>query len=448
MRELREDTFSRNKDEDAHDHINRVLSIVGLFNIPGVSKDVVMLRVFSFTFTGSAKRWVDGLAPGTINTWDLLKKAFIQRYCPPSMTVKQLKDIHNFKQEGDESLGLGAFRVGPPGYYTKIDNRPPYSEKRQGLEELLAKHQEEYARRSTKIELWIKKLQENAEVNTRNQRASLQNLETQIEQLTKEIHSDKTLSSSLEQIKIVTTDHETSGLNKLHGVSFISGLESDTPEVLQHQLPSKELNPGSFTLPYTIGKFNFYAMADLGASINVMPRSIFEHLHLTNLKKTNMLCEMADMSKKAPLGIVENVLVKIDKFLFPSDFIIIDNTPSKTIILGRPFLATIHAEIDVFAGKISLGINDDRICFDTMRKDHKYTNPSERIFMVRPQSPAQDNSAFENNPTHRSFDDYKWEFNLEIGKLADEIQKLRGNYQGRLDSKSCGNFAEFATVTA
>ncbi|GKB13314.1 hypothetical protein Tco_0847237 [Tanacetum coccineum] len=104
MRELREDTFSENKYEDAHDHIDRVLSIVGLFNIPGVSKDAVMLRVFPFTLTGSVKRWVDRLAPGTINTWDLLKKAFIQSYCPPFMTAKQLEDIHNFKQEGDESL--------------------------------------------------------------------------------------------------------------------------------------------------------------------------------------------------------------------------------------------------------------------------------------------------------------------------------------------------------
>ncbi|GJY48681.1 reverse transcriptase domain-containing protein [Tanacetum coccineum] len=352
-------------------------------------------------------------------------------------------------------------------------------------------------------EVWIKKLQENAEINNRNQSASLKNLETHIEQLTKEIYSDKTLNSSSEQIKTVTADQETSGLNKLHGVSFISGPENDTLEVLQHQLPPKELNPGSFTLPYTIGKFNFYAIADLGASINVMPRSIFEHLHFTNLKKTNMLCEMADMSKKAPLGIVENVLVKIDKFLFPSDFVILDNTPSETTILGRPFLATIHAEIDVFAGKISLGINEDRISFDTMRKDHNYTNPSEKNFMVnsglinRPQSPAQtkyeksqtialvwdnryaewcdispssevssqesnkprprdytfrewtlikvghtdisepvkkallklwlidcfqDNSAIVNNPTHRSFDDYKWEFNLEIDKLADEYE--------------------------
>ncbi|GJZ38708.1 reverse transcriptase domain-containing protein, partial [Tanacetum coccineum] len=83
--------------------------------------------------------------------------------------------------------------------------------------------------------------------------------------------------------------------------SFISDPESHTTEVLQHQLPRKELNPGNFTLPCKIGKFNFYAMADLGVSINVMPTSIFEHLHLTNLRKTNMLCEMADISKKAPL---------------------------------------------------------------------------------------------------------------------------------------------------
>ncbi|GJS07122.1 hypothetical protein Tco_0363918 [Tanacetum coccineum] len=149
---------------------------------------------------------------------------------------------------------------------------------------------------------------------------------------------------------------------------------SDTPEVLQHQLPPKELNPGSFTLPCTIGKFNFYAMADL------------------------------DMSKITPLGIVENIIVKIDKFIFPSDFVIIDNTPSETTILERPFLATIHAEIDVFAGKFSLGINEERISFDMMRKYHP------------------NDSAIINNPTHRSFDDHKWEFNLEIDKLADEYE--------------------------
>ncbi|GJY42927.1 hypothetical protein Tco_0431140 [Tanacetum coccineum] len=79
MRELREDTFLRNKNDDAHEHVERILDIVSLFNIPGVTHDVVILRVFPITLTRAAKRWVDRLPPGTINTWDLLKKDFIQR---------------------------------------------------------------------------------------------------------------------------------------------------------------------------------------------------------------------------------------------------------------------------------------------------------------------------------------------------------------------------------
>ncbi|GKG19791.1 hypothetical protein Tco_0376890 [Tanacetum coccineum] len=104
MRELREDTFSRNKNDDAYEQVERILDIVSLFNIPRVTHDAVMLRVFPIILTGAAKRWVDRLSPRTIDSWDLLKKAFIQRYCPPSKTAKQLKEICNFKQEGDETL--------------------------------------------------------------------------------------------------------------------------------------------------------------------------------------------------------------------------------------------------------------------------------------------------------------------------------------------------------
>ncbi|GKC08143.1 hypothetical protein Tco_0999753 [Tanacetum coccineum] len=67
------------RNDDAHEHVERVLDIVSLFNILGVSHDAVMLRVFPITLTGAAKRWVDKLPPGTVDSWDLLKKAFIQR---------------------------------------------------------------------------------------------------------------------------------------------------------------------------------------------------------------------------------------------------------------------------------------------------------------------------------------------------------------------------------
>ncbi|GJV38440.1 hypothetical protein Tco_1410917 [Tanacetum coccineum] len=65
-------------------------------------------------------------------------------------------------------------------------------------------------------------------------------------------------------------------------------------------------------------------MEDLGGSINVIPYSLFKSLQLTNLKETSMMVEMVDMTKKTPMGIVENVLVKTDKFVFPSDFVIVD----------------------------------------------------------------------------------------------------------------------------
>ncbi|GJR04148.1 zinc finger, CCHC-type containing protein [Tanacetum coccineum] len=150
------------------------------------------------------------------------------------------------------------------------------------------------------------------------------------------------------------------------------------------QLPPKELNPGSFTLPYTIGSLNLYAMADLGASVNIMPRLIFEHLNLVNLKKTDMLVEMADMTRKAPVGIVENVLVKINKFLFPFDFMIMDTIgeTNETMILGRPFLATIHSQMDAFKREISLGIGEDRILFDMDGNVCHSNIPVEKVCMT------------------------------------------------------------------
>ncbi|GJZ49811.1 phospholipase-like protein [Tanacetum coccineum] len=157
----------------------------------------------------------------------------------------------------------------------------------------------------------------------------------------------------------------------------------DTLGDLPCQLPPKELNPRSFTLPCTIGNLNLYVVVDLGASVNVMPKSIFEHLKLASFKETNMVVEMEDMTKIAPLGIVENILVKIDKFLFPYDSVIIDmlGEPKETMILGRPFLATTHAQIDVFKREISLGIREDRVKSDMDGGISHSRIPVEKIYM-------------------------------------------------------------------
>ncbi|GJZ51115.1 reverse transcriptase domain-containing protein [Tanacetum coccineum] len=154
------------------------------------------------------------------------------------------------------------------------------------------------------------------------------------------------------------------------------------------------MNPRNFTLPCTIGSLNFYAMADLGATLNVIPKSMFEQLKLDRLKKT--LVEIADMTKRSPIGIVENVIVKIDKFLFLSDFVVMDmlNTRNETMILRRPFLATIHAKIDAFNKEISLGIGGDRVTFDMDKKIHNFTALIGEIYMINATSNTSSDASY------------------------------------------------------
>ncbi|GKA46884.1 putative reverse transcriptase, RNA-dependent DNA polymerase [Tanacetum coccineum] len=105
------------------------------------------------------------------------------------------------------------------------------------------------------------------------------------------------------------------------------------------------------------------ALADLGASISIMPYSLFKRLGLGSLKPIKMTIEMADRSMQSPKGIKENVLVKISNFMFPIDFIVLDIMEDENvlIILGRPMLASAHAKIDVYVKKISLRIRNDQV---------------------------------------------------------------------------------------
>ncbi|GJW57656.1 reverse transcriptase domain-containing protein [Tanacetum coccineum] len=104
MSELRRKLFKGTDDEDAHEHVRRVLEIPDLFHFPDVTHDAVMLIVFPITLKGPALRWINRLPVGLITTWDLLEKAFIRQYCPPFKTAKKLEIIRNFKQELDEIL--------------------------------------------------------------------------------------------------------------------------------------------------------------------------------------------------------------------------------------------------------------------------------------------------------------------------------------------------------
>ncbi|GKC25821.1 hypothetical protein Tco_1027971 [Tanacetum coccineum] len=187
MGELRE----KNKTDDAYEHVEKVLEIVSLFSILRVSHDAIMLCVFPITLTGATKRLIDRIPSGTINTWDLLKKDFIQRRISSGnldgidtitskldslgRDMKKLKENVHAIQVGcglcggthlDEEYPLneevneveevkygefgrsfsyngvnGArYIMGPPGYYTRTKNRPPFGDRKFGLEKTINKY--------------------------------------------------------------------------------------------------------------------------------------------------------------------------------------------------------------------------------------------------------------------------------------------------------------------
>ncbi|KAI3762510.1 hypothetical protein L1987_52940 [Smallanthus sonchifolius] len=140
--------------------------------------------------------------------------------------------------------------------------------------------------------------------------------------------------------------------------------------VILNKVPEKLTDPGLFTIPCLFGSDTEYrALADLGASINLMPYSMYERLGMEELSPTRMSLSLADRSVKYPRGIVENLLVKVGKFVFPVDFVILDMEADERvpIILGRPFLRTAKAIIDVFDGKITLHVGEERVTFEVAR---------------------------------------------------------------------------------
>ncbi|GKB60094.1 reverse transcriptase domain-containing protein [Tanacetum coccineum] len=107
------------------------------------------------------------------------------------------------------------------------------------------------------------------------------------------------------------------------------------------------------------------ALAELGASINLMPLSIWKVLNLGELTKTKMILELADRTISTPTGIAEDIFMKVGTFIFPADFVVIDYVadPRVPLILGRPFLRTARALIDVHGEQMTLRHDDQSVTF-------------------------------------------------------------------------------------
>ncbi|XP_075088505.1 uncharacterized protein LOC142170483 [Nicotiana tabacum] len=144
----------------------------------------------------------------------------------------------------------------------------------------------------------------------------------------------------------------------------------------------KKEDPRVFSIPCTIGVHDFArALCDNGVSISLMPLAIYNKAGLGMPMPTSMRLQMADRSIKRPVGIIDNVLMKVGKFHLPADFVILDCVVDKEIpiILGRTFLATRRALIYSEQNEIKFRVNDEEVTFQArkgMKLPHEYESIS------------------------------------------------------------------------
>nr|GEU32374.1 reverse transcriptase domain-containing protein [Tanacetum cinerariifolium] len=159
---------------------------------------------------------------------------------------------------------------------------------------------------------------------------------------------------------------------------YAAFLSNESSAMIQNKVPPKIEDPKSFLIPCNFNKtFSCNALADLGASINLMPYSLYAKLSLKTLKPTKMSVRLDDRSFQYPVGIAKNMLVEVGKFSFPADFVILEMKKDNKVllILRRLFLHTADVVIRVKQKQLNLGVGTERMIFniDSAMK-HSYSN--------------------------------------------------------------------------
>ncbi|KAK8666186.1 hypothetical protein V6N13_006338 [Hibiscus sabdariffa] len=188
----------------------------------------------------------------------------------------------------------------------------------------------------------------------------------------KQVHINLPLVEALQQMSNYAKFLKDMVTRKKRIEEFETAAATETCLALMHnKIPAKKTDPGSFTIECFIGhNYPTKALCDPGASINLMPKSVFRKLGIGEAKPTTVMLQLADHSYVQPEGKIEDILVKIDKFIFPADFLLLDCEADEKapIILGRPFLSTSRAVIDFDNDEIIFKVDDDQVKIRSLTK--------------------------------------------------------------------------------
>ncbi|GJS84655.1 reverse transcriptase domain-containing protein [Tanacetum coccineum] len=341
-------------------------------NVPSTS---VKLMLFPFSLEGAARIWLEKEPPRSILTWDDLVSKFINKFFPPSKTTNLRNEITRFQQRFDET------------FYEAWDR----------FNDLLRACPHHIFSKLHQLDTFYNALNSNDQ-DSLNSAAGGNFLDKMPRDCLRIIESKSKVHNSRNKpvVAKVSSSSSTPGISPdvVELKDMLKALLLDKKNqarmplnehcsvVILNKLPKKLGDPGKFLkLCDFPGMDECLALADLGASINLMPLSVWKMLSLPELTPTCMTLELMDRSISQPIGIAEDVDVIVGKFQFPADFVVVDfdADPRVPQILGRSFLKTGRALIDVYEGELTLRVGKEAVTFNldqTSRYSSNYDDNS------------------------------------------------------------------------
>nr|GEU95269.1 hypothetical protein [Tanacetum cinerariifolium] len=360
--------------EDVNDHIDTFLGICELFKIKDVDIDAIKLRVFPFTLTGTDKEWLKSNAPGFITTWDQMQERLLARFFPHALSKKLLSEITNYvqilaggtimhKSPNEAYKLIKDIAVHTYEWYAPQDRMAMFNKKFDKLNATVVAMQvgcESYSGPHLTRDCDDNPMSSSEDASWVNQRQGRYKKEKEAEQysmfldLFKQLHINLPFVEALSQmpkyekfLKDLLTNKK-----KLEDLSTVI-MSEECFAVFDGKLPKKMFDPGRFTIPFLIGNLSVHnALADLRASINLMPNSMYTNLGLGE-----------------PKPILDFVILDMDE-------------DSKVpLVIGQPFLSTSHCLVDVYKKKMTLRRGDINMSNEEVLEELAYlieNDPSSR----------------------------------------------------------------------
>ncbi|KAH9753175.1 Endonuclease [Citrus sinensis] len=330
--------FNRLPNKDPHLHLKLFLEVSDAFKIAGATKDALRLRLFPYSLRDRARVWLNSLPSDSITTWNELADKFLMKYFPPTKNAKLRNEITSFHQLEDESL----------------------YEAWERFKELLRKCPHHGIPCCIQLETFYNGLNPSTRL--------------MVDALANEALLSKSYTETYEILERIANNNyqwpsarqpAARGSAGVHNIDIITALSTQVTSLTNMvkamtAAPTTVKQITELSCVYCDEEHDFDNCPGNSASVN--------YLGVGECRPTPVTLQLATRSHAYPEGKIDDILVKVDKFIFLVDFIVLDFEADKEvlIILGRPFLATRKTLIDVQKGELTMRVNDQQVTFNVL----------------------------------------------------------------------------------